>query len=270
MTGISCSCTTDFQKLLVNSFLSALVQAMSGMTRDVRDMLYSGRRLWPLYIEPLSSENIEETMSVVSTKQEDTQKSLLSYLNQRMVKLSKNIEGSLLSLGDENGNDSTSDLPYLSKFVLLAAFLCQHNKADKDKRLFMINGNGRRRRQQQDKGEPENAAFATWDQQRLKMLKPRSFPLERLLSIFINIVGLHEGKELVLPTGATTSFFLSSLGNSVFLETLGQLRVSGLLREISSDGETSLSAAVYCCDMGKDDAEGLAASVGFSLEDYLL
>lgn len=269
-TGSGYYCNTDFRQLLMNSFLSALVQSMSGMTRDICDMLYAGRRLWPSYIEPLSSNNIEATMKMVGGNQEDKQKLLLSYLNQRMVKLSKNIESCLLSLDEGTAIEAKSELPYLSKFLLLAAFLCQHNKAEKDKQLFTITGNGRRRKRQQDEGEPENAAYATWDQQRTKMLKPRSFPLERMLSIFVNIVGLHEGRDLVLTAGATTSSFLSSLGHSVFLETLGQLRASGLLREIMSDGETSLSSAMYCCDMGKDDAESLAESVGFSLEQYLL
>lgn len=261
---------SEFHQVLINSFVSALVQAMCGMTRDVRDMLRAGRRLWPAYIEPLSLQNIEFTMKGVEGNGEVTQKALLSYLDQRMVKLSKNIEDSLLSLGGGGDTaDTASELPYLSKCLLLASFICQHNKADKDKQLFTNTGNGKRRRQRQEEGDAESAAFGTWNQQRLKMLRPRSFPLERMLSIFVNIVGLHEGKQLTLTTGTTASL-LSSLGNSVFLETVGQLRAIGLLREIPSEDGINLSAAMYCCDVGKDDAKSLAQSIGFSLEKYLL
>jgi len=258
---------SDFHQRLISSFLSALIQGMSGMTRDVRDMLCAGRRLWKAYIEPLNPENIADTMKLVEV--DHKQKVLLSYLNKRMVNLSKNIESYLLSLGGSDSSEETSKLPYLSKCLLLASFICQHNKATKDKQLFTSTANGKRRSKHDDNGDPESAAYASWDQQRLNLLKPRSFPLERMMSIFVNIVGLHEGKELVLTTG-TTATFVSALGNAVFLENLGQLRLLGLLRELTNDEGTPLSGAMYCCDIGKEDAESIAKSVQFPLNKYLL
>ena len=261
--------SSEFHQTLIHSFLNALVQTMRSMTRDVRDMLRAGRHLWPLYVEPLNAQNIESTMKAVEG--EDQSKALLSYLGKRMLKLSKNVELILLSLGCESDPTSSKDteLPYLAKCMILASFICQHNKADRDKQLFTIIANGKRRRQNEGEGDAETVAYGTWDQQRLRMLKPRSFPLERMLSIFVNIVGLHEGRELFL-TNESMRALVASLGTTVFLETVGQLRAIGLLREIPSEEGISLSAAMYCCDMGKDDAESVARSIDFPLERYLV
>ena len=260
-----------FHRALVTSFVSSLVQAMRSVTRDVRDMLRVGCQVWLSFIEPISAQNIESTIKAAKAFGPDQEKALLSYMGHRMVKLSKNMENVLFSLGEGGGpEDPVSDLPYLWKCMVLASVICQHNKADKDRQLFTMTGNGKRRRQNQyqDDGDPEGAAFASWDQQRLRMLRPCSFPLERMLTIFVSIVGLHEQRQLVVDE--TTESFVSSLGNSVFLETVGQLRATGLLRELPREGGLPMSAAMYCCDLGRDDAESVARSIDFPLERYLV
>ena len=70
--------SSEFHQMLIHSFLTALVQTMRSMTRDVRDMLRAGRQLWPLYVEPLNPQNIESTMTAVEG--DDKSKALLSYL----------------------------------------------------------------------------------------------------------------------------------------------------------------------------------------------
>lgn len=263
---------SSFHRTLVTNFVRSLVQAMRSITRDVRDMLRVGCRLWLSFIEPLSAQNIESTIKAAKSFGEDQEKALLLYMGRRMVKLSKHLESVLISFGEEGGLEAlVSDLPYLCKCMILASFICQNNKADKDKQLFTITGNGKRRRQnqQQEEGDPESAAFATWDQQRLRMLRPRCFPLERMLTIFVSIVGLHEQRHLV-SINKTPESFISSLGNSTFLETIGQLRAMGLLRELPKEGGIPMSAAMYCCDMGRDDAELVARSIDFPLERYLV
>lgn len=261
-----------FHRALVTSFVSSLVQAMRSITRDVRDMLRVGCQIWLSFIEPLSAQNIESTIKAAESFGVDKENALLSYMGHRMVKLSKNMENILFSLGEGGGpEDPVSDFPYLWKCMVLASFICQHNKADKDRQLFTITGNGKRRRQNQyqDDGDPESAAFASWDQQRLRMLRPRSFPLERMLTIFVSIVGLHEQRQRVL-VDETTESFISSLGNSVFLETVGQLRATDMLRELPREGGLPMSAAMYYCEIGRDDAESVAKSIDFPLERYLV
>jgi hypothetical protein len=63
---------------------------------------------------------------------------------------------------------------------------------------------------------------------------------------------------------------LSSIGNVVFLETIGILRAAGLLRETSSGKDDVFNAAFYACDIEEEDVDILAKSIGFPLEKYLI
>mmetsp|Transcript_7117 Transcript_7117/g.11270 ORF Transcript_7117/g.11270 Transcript_7117/m.11270 type:complete len:802 (+) Transcript_7117:3-2408(+) len=263
---------SDFHRVTVNTFLGSLVQTMVGMTRDVRDMISAGRHYWPSYIEPLSQANINSTMARFKGS-ENMQEAILSFLDQRMMKLSQSVEQRLLYLGNCNGSwiSSLTRLPYLSKCLLLACFICQHNKVDQDRKLFNTSSNGKRRKQQHE-GDSEMGAYASWDEKALRALRPRSFPLERMLSVFVNIVALHDGENLVHEHdhGATIRSFLSSLGHNVFFETIGRLRLDGLLKEIPNKEGIQLSNYMYFCELGRDDANSLAESIGFQLEKYLI
>jgi hypothetical protein len=258
--------SSAFHQMLIKSFLSSFVQSICGVTRDINDMICAGRRLWLNYTEPLGPQQIDDTLKLIEGNN-DVQKALLSHLDERMVKLSKNIEKSIISLDHMPDGSPLHDLPYLVKCLLLASFICQHNRADKDKQLFSIVGSGKRRAKQRDaEDNPESVAYATWDQQRLKALRPRSFPLERMLSIFVNLVGQQQS----LTYATSTKDFIASLGNTVFLETISQLHSMGLIRETVSDDGVQLGSPTYCCDLSRDDANHLAQSISFPLDRYLV
>ena len=57
---------------------------------------------------------------------------------------------------DSNEVASTDELPYLAKFLLLAAYLCQTNKADLDKNLYINARSGRRRKTRGDNSHSES------------------------------------------------------------------------------------------------------------------
>jgi hypothetical protein len=172
---------------------------------------------------------------------------------------------------------------------LLAAFVCQSNKPDKDKALFTIQKNGKKNSRQGHRvgsNDADGLAYGStaWEQQRLKMLRPRTFPLERMLSVFVNIVGLIGGEEkLRLTTNSTVDprELLHAIGSTCFFENLARLRETGLLHEVQGaftgggDGFTSFDginmlSSKYWCELNRDDAEALAASVEFPLENFLL
>jgi hypothetical protein len=180
-----------------------------------------------------------------------------------------------------------SALPYLSKCLLLAAFVCQNNKSDKDKALFTIQRNGKKNSRKGDRaGDNDADALAygstSLEQQELKVLRPRTFSLERMLSLFVNIVGLIGGEEkLKLSVNVYESKdLLQSMGSICFFESLGRLRQIGLLHEaqgtsIDSDVYTSfegidLTSTKYWCELSRYDAEALAKSVDFPLDNFLL
>lgn len=318
-----------FEKCIIDSFLDTVVQTLSSVTRDVREMIRMGRDLWPSYILPLDPQRIQTTLDTArrrrnarlgqkskdcskddrasedSVSAEELQKELLAILDEALLPIMKTCleedlfvikrHGTCLNMQVDNAGSviashkatCDSDLPYLSKCLLLAAFVCQNNKSDKDKTVFTIQRNGKKNsRQGHRAGDNDADALAygstSLEHQPLKMLRPRTFPLERMLSVFVNIVGLIGGEEkLRLSVNVSEpSDLLNSMGSSSFFESLVRLREIGLLHEVpgtSIGGDTytfsegiNLTSTKYWCELNRDDAEALARSVDFPLENFLL
>ena len=291
----------EYRQALVSSFLDTIIQSLMGITRDVRDMIRMAHSLWSKYISPIQSNNIKQTMVIVRhrlTKQNLSaersrgflQQELLQHLDEKFIRHTALWIDNCLFLMN-NQTRSKVDMPYLTKCLLLAGFICQHNKAEKDRQLFTNQKNDKRKSKNAHHtrdGDAENVAFAytTWDQQRLKMLRPRAFALERMLSVFVSMVGvIQAGDNIVHPKidGDDGDFgnILRSMGTPVAFESLAHLREVGLLREIPGtrvlhgEGRSALFAInmgspMYCCDLDDDDAEELAQSIKFPLSDYLV
>lgn len=229
---------------------------------------------------------------------EDLQKELLAILDETFLpRMKRCLEEELFVLkgDDTHASEGSSvassdyDLPFLSKCLLLAAFICQSNKPDKDKALFTIQKKGKKNNRQGHRvgsNDAEGLAFgsSTLEQQRLKMLRPRTFPLERMLSVFVNIVGLIGGEDklrLLTNSAADTRELLRSIGSTCFFENLARLREIGLLHEVqgnstgggdgfaSFDGINMMSTK-YWCALNRDDAEALATTLDFQLTNFLL
>ena len=88
---------------------------------------------------------------------------------------------SLSSIGPSisNVNRITIELPFYSKFLLIAAFLASYNPAKSDKRFF-VKHHGKQRK--------TVSSMRTKEKLNSQLTGPKPFPLERLLAIFYNIV----------------------------------------------------------------------------------
>lgn len=311
----------EFQNRLYDSFLDILIQSLSSSSRDVRDMIRLGH-LWPTYIEPLRPERLKATLESIRARfhnkaagkessdeqdcmldNEALQKEILMVLDQHILPhVRSQLERGLFTLKSDlsstksldtatHGSGATLyglsyDLPYLSKCLILAAFICQTNKPDKDQQLFTIQKSGRRSSRKRagcTAGDAEGVAYGstTWDRQQLKILRPRSFPLERMLSVFVNITGLLQGgSNLLLPKGETSlKGVLRSMGSDCFFESLAQLRDIGILREVGggsmgnvrgSFSPMNMSDMKYWCSLTRDEAEAMAKSIDFPLFKFLI
>ena len=99
---------------------------------------------------------------------------------------------SMLSVGPSisNANRLSIELPFYSKFLLIAAFLASYNPAKSDKRFFV-----------KHHGKQKKTAMSIKAKEKLnsQLTGPKPFPLERLLAIFYNIVEeqvrLHHNKN---------------------------------------------------------------------------
>jgi len=210
----------------------------------------------------------------------------LNVLKQRLSeKLDKNIRDgmrSLLSttvmmpgraLSKQNSNEYAGSLPYITKFLLLAAFLCQKKRAEQDVNLFTTKNTGKSKRKRSNKSD-EGSAFASSSKD-LTRRQP-SFNLERMLSVFYSIIGQYGQHYMNYKEEAVST--VAQLGTERLFQNISQLIATGLLSSIGSvkinekiDHDLmEITSAKFSCMISRDDACVIASSVGFPLEKYSL
>ena len=305
----------NFAKQVVKSFLNTLVQTLYGSTRDIKEMVRLGRLLWPVYVKPLHSTNLEKTMKTVQKMMPSSKtsvatvqssgKHILSFLDQQILpQIRSKVEHCLYSFTDSKEvqqqstsprpnptapnqtqqphtierQESTQCMSYLSKCLMLAAFICQTNRPDKDKQLFTIQKNGRKNNRNGRKNHGEDLAFGSSRNGSSKGYRPRMYPMERMLSVFVSIVGLNQGQQSE-RTGKQAfgcrGITPGSIGSSDFFEALAHLRDIGVIhdkagRSSSATDSANLGAPKFWCSLTRDEADSVAKSVRFPLDDYLL
>lgn len=289
-----------YQPLLIKlyeSLVEVIIQSVESTTRDIREMLRLLRLIWPLYLRPIlngdndnSSNNDASLVSLLlkksCTRTSGNEKQEV-HLNGRVSeKLGQKVRpyvrqmlnDCLLQPGnimhqkkDKCDNNVEVELPYYSVYLLLAAYLCQANKAENDLKLYTNRASGQRRRgrrsNQSNDTQMENVTHASSNkaQQNLKNEKMPSFPLERLLSIFSSITGKYaivKGKSKEL--GTTTTFAKISE-----LEELGYISCIDHSTNARKSNIMSTSSLKYCCKITKKQAEQFASQVKFPLSNYL-
>jgi hypothetical protein len=281
-----------FKQAVFRSFLDTLVQSILDLTSDVKEFIRLGRSLWPKYIEPLGEDSVDATIQSArkaleskvgsSNPNDSVQRQILTILDRRIFpEIRRVLQRGVFTLEFDSPfvlkketvplNTEQHEMPYLCKYLLLAAFICQHNRPDRDKELFSIQKNGKRRRS--SNGENNNGgdlAFRSTSQQP-KTLRPRSFPLERMLSVYVSTIGLNQSLSSN-DRSIDRDERLRSLGTATFNESLAHLRDIGLLNEPPSRTAADalrMSDARYWCSLTLDEAQGIAKSVNFPLDRFL-
>lgn len=297
----------NFHDNVYKSFLETLVQGLSDFTSDIKEYLRLGRGLWPLYITPLLPENIASTVAFVqksniakgkkSTNLHVTaiENDMLSLLDQRFFPhLRHALEYGLGVLSfDSSGTVTTTnrsctnggvrdDLPILVKYLLLAVYICHTNRQEKDRQLFSIERNGRKRRKTKEADNEEEMAYGTTGSQQdaPKTMRPRTFPMERLYSLYVSIVSLNASKsQAENRTSAREGNdkdhpeILRSIGNIRFLETMTYLRDIGVLHDFpkrSPNDPIRFSQRNVWTTITQDEAQQIAKSINFPLDRYIL
>lgn len=194
------------------------------------------KKLWA-NIEP----NLKKCLSTVHLR-EVASKQLLSLEQEQTGRdeFSNSIQ-SLSSNGPSisNPNRLNIELPFYSKFLIIAAFLASYNPAKSDKRFFV---------KHHGKQKKSAASIKAKEKLNTQLTGPKPFPLERLLAIFYNIV-----EEEVNPTATiysqVTSLVRLQLLTSVGLELLDQPK--------------------YKCNVSMDFIRTVAKTVQFDIYKYL-
>jgi Cdc6-like AAA superfamily ATPase len=286
----SSSMSDSLRSKFVSSFWNTVVQFASDTTRDIRDFIRIGRALWPEYVAPIEGEQVRDTMEKVAQRlgisienkhallahTESLGKELVRFLGTRfhthVATLSKTNESSLLAWNVNASLPSDADdlvsMSFRRCCLLLAAFICQNNKASHDQKVFSIRGNGQRRKSHAMEdlygGNEEDLAFGTAS-------KSRAFVLERVYSIFVTLVRLN-------PTAddeGDLDHFMDSLGSTRLHKDLCHLVDLGHLRSATHNGllkgeQINLSTARFTCSLSQDEANYIAKKHCIPLEQYLV
>jgi hypothetical protein len=164
-------------------------------------------------------------------------------------------------------------LPYVTKFLLLAAFLCQNKKAESDNNLFTKKNTGKSRRSANKTDLGSSYASSSTELKQLTLRQP-SFPIERLLSVFYSIMGSY-GQHSMQQNGGSTND-VSAMGSERLFRNISQLSATGLIRRVGrsnislgkSKDVTEMTSAKFSCSLSREDADLIAKSVGFPLHKY--
>lgn len=285
-----------FRDMAFRSFLETLIQSLFDLTSDIKEYVRLGRSLWPKYITPVRPKNIVNTVSKLkqAKRLDDSNGNVLAIQREILTFLDQNffphmryaLEHGLATLTfDTSGDDAlsgansilrqdTPGIPILVKYLLLAAYICQVNRPEKDRHMFSVEKNGKRRRKNKEQDTGEEVAFGSQDP--LKTTRPRIFPLERLYSLYVSIVSLNASGTLVYrssPEAFDESEMLKSLGDIPFLETLAYLRDIGVFHDFPKRTPTEpirFSQRHFWTSIASDEAFEIAASIDFPLDRYIL
>ena len=168
-----------------------------------------------------------------------------------------------------HGGKLDFDIPRLTKFMLVSAYLATCNSEAVDKRLFghmvegrragtsAINGVGGKRRRGALSADRQQEAAAT-----AALEGPRAFSLERLLAYFRMVT-----KQSYDEAGAGSEDLARELLSADVFMQISSMVSLGLLSRVG--GADSLESARYRCDIGDDLAQKIAANLRVKLANYL-
>ncbi|KAF7726968.1 Origin recognition complex subunit 5 [Apophysomyces ossiformis] len=231
--------------------------------KDLNELRYFAALLFPLYMKPVKDGLVEkhETHKLVKLAQpyfaEATDKLYLREISSaewtkqtQILEEMEDIEkkpGPFLKHTRESSRVDF-DLPYFTKFLLIASYLASYNPPRFDVRYFSKTAEQRKKKKG---GGTRNSRVDAQGggKMRQQLLGPKAFPVERMLAIFYSIVD-------------------DSLEDTIDIQqqitSLTTLRL--LVRATSLD---RLDAAKYKCNVSFDFIRGVARTVRFEIENYL-
>lgn len=157
---------------------------------------------------------------------------------------------STVAVKSEDGGSSFSQLPKIMKILLISAYICTHNPAKYDKKLFDYNATVKSRKNKMTAQKHQQNE----EQQRQAALKMQSFDINRLLGIFFSICAENGYDQ-----------FLSLNHIQMNIQTL---RTLNYLQQTNSS-YSSLDESKFKCLLDLASVERVATSVNFNIKQYL-
>jgi origin recognition complex subunit 5 len=248
---------TEKENMFRLQYSGLVLSVFYSVTRSLTELIHIARLNYQLYQQPVLSgacsesdskklwANIEphlkKCLSTVHLREVASQQMLaLDQEKSSNEEFSNSIQ-SLSSIGPtiSNVNRITIELPFYSKFLLIAAFLASYNPAKSDKRFF-VKHHGKQRK--------TASSIRTKEKLNSQLTGPKPFPLERLLAIFYNIV-----EEQVNPTA------------NIYSQVTSLVR----LQLLTAIGVELMDQPKYKCNVSMDFVRTVAKTVQFDVYKYL-
>ena len=288
----SCSVTDrSILRQLHASMVEMIVQSVEGITRDTREFIRLSRISWPIFLDPLFKRQDvrDEFLSQLKEGNSTLKGTIVAKLGQHFQPYIKRLisdcllqPGKTLTLSCNDSTSFSSSLPYLSKFLLLAAYLCQNNTPDKDQTLFTSQRVGRRKKSNANQNDNLSHASNPITQRTLKSERMNAFPLERMLSVFSSICNKYgydiDSDSLKSIVGKERSLDIDTLGSISLFQNIAELKAMGLLEEVGSNSafegskiySRSVTSTKYICNVSRIQVDSIANELNFPLVEHLI
>lgn len=183
----------------------------------------------------------------------------------------------------QHHSGGSATLQYMSRparYLLLAAYLCQVNRPEQDRSLFSIERNGRPSRKRNNASGGDDSVGPLETTTTTKSLRLRNFPLERMMSIYVSLMTLHDEVGTTITRNhnhrndssdrliAAASSLQERFGEVLY--HLQSLRVIQVTSSSGRDGDIRLSEPRYTCPITPEQAQSVATSLDFPLDRYVL
>ncbi|XP_077194218.1 origin recognition complex subunit 5 isoform X2 [Paroedura picta] len=224
------------------AYINILLGVFYPVCRDLKELRHLAVLNFPKYCEPViqGEANERDTRRLWKNIESHLKKAMQTvYLRE----ISSSQWAQLQADGESGQLKGLSahahvELPYYSKFILIAAYLASYNPARTDKRFFLKH-HGTAKKKNQKKHEKTSS----------HLLGPKAFPLDRLLAILHSIIDYR-----VAPTANIFSQITS-------LVTLQLLTLVG--------HDDLLTGPRYKCNVSLDFIRGISRTVNFDIIKYL-
>ncbi|XP_077977106.1 origin recognition complex subunit 5-like [Glandiceps talaboti] len=246
---ISQDCPAEYPVSFYTSYVNLLMSVFYMVCRDLREIRHLAQLNFPKYIEPIvkGEATLENAPKLWRNIEPHLKKALQTvYLREvssaQWEKFQQDTAEGLSSGSSTMPNMLTArinvELPYYSKYLLIAAYLASYNPARTDRRFFSKH-HGKINKSRLKK--PEKISY--------QLLGPKPFPLDRVMAIFHSIVDAR-----VAPTA------------NIFAQ-ISSLVTLHLLSQVGSDDQ--LDGAKYKCTVSLEFIRSIGRTVNFDVVRYL-
>eukprot|EP00041_Stephanoeca_diplocostata_P015743 m.301360 g.301360 ORF g.301360 m.301360 type:complete len:577 (+) comp20140_c0_seq2:164-1894(+) len=233
------------EELLQRQFCGLLYDVFHGPCRDLNELRHVAHLLYPMYLEPVRAGGVAvDNAGALYRSIVPHFKKQLSRLYLREMSSAEwsAVHVPAAALPGATPRYRTLELPFLSKYILIAAYLASYNPANTDARMFA-------KRQSKSRGSRRGASKKRRERVPQYLLGPKAFPLDRLLAILYSLVEM--------KTDASAEVYSQ-------ISTLVTLRLLSLVS--STD---NLHTPRYKCSLTLSEVQRVATSVSVDITRYM-